>query len=96
MVIQMYVATAMPYCQKPNASDFDEFLNNNCYMSPYIWTPLHAVHSAFHDYCRGVTPRPHQRPGYKDIIEHLNRHELETKGTKHFPVVIGLQITKWP
>jgi hypothetical protein len=92
----MYVATIMPHCTKPNSSDFDEFIENYCYLAPQKWTTLHAVHSAFHDYCKSLKPRPHQRPSYKDIIDHLSRHELETKGTKNYPVVIGIEISKWP
>lgn len=82
--------------RKPHDSVFDGFIDQHCFISPNKWTPIQVVHAAFHDYCKSLSPRPQQRPSYADIINHLARHDLETKGTHNFYVAKGLEITKWP
>ena len=81
---------------KPSPYVFDGFIASHCHICPNKWTPIQTVHAAFHDYCKSVSHRPQQRPSYADIINHLARHDLETKGTHNFHVVKGLEITKWP
>lgn len=81
---------------KPSAYVFDGFISHHCHLCPGKWTPIQAVHAAFHDYCKTLSPRPQQRPSYADIMNHLARHHLETKGTHNYYVVKGLEIVKWP
>ena len=81
---------------KPHDSVFDNFMKQYCYVRSDKWTPIQTVHAAFHDYCKSLSPRPPQRPSYVDIINHLDRHNIETKGTYHFNIAKGIEIKKWP
>lgn len=80
--------------------DFDEFIDRYCIVEnddyDTFWVEIRAVHAAFLDHCRNLSPRPAKRAGIATIIEYLKSRPVQIRGSLHFGVVVGMRINRWP